>query len=76
MIDDKDPIHDQLIKAYLDYFKANEQWERKRSVRAYAAVQQKTKLIRQLAKARNEEIREQYQADNPALRKDSHKRYQ
>jgi hypothetical protein len=74
-MNEDDSIHDQLVQAYLDYFKANEWWERNRSVRAYSEVQKKTRLIKKLAKARNEEIREQYQADNPKLRKDNHKRY-
>lgn len=66
---EEDSIHDQLVQAYLDYFKANEWWERNESVRAYTAVQKQTKLIKKLAKARNDEIRHQYQEGNPELRK-------
>lgn len=54
-------LHEQLVRAYLDYFKANEWWERKRSFRAYAAVQQCTRKIRDIAKERNLEIREEKQ---------------
>lgn len=69
---EKDSIHDQLVQAYLDYFKANEWWERNESVRAYNSVQQQTKKIKKLAKARNDEIRHQYQEAKPELRKYTH----
>ena len=58
----EDDIHDQLVKAYLDYFKANDWWERNRSVRAYSAVQKATREIRRLAKERNTEIKTIYYA--------------
>jgi len=54
-------LHEQLVRAYLEYFKANEWWERKHSFRAYAAVQQCTRKIRDIAKARNLELREEKQ---------------
>jgi len=69
---DEDSIHDQLVQAYLDYFKANEWWERNESVRAYEAVQRQTKKIKNLAKARNDEIRHKYQEAKPELRKNMH----
>ena len=69
----EDPIHDQLVQAYLDYFKASEWWERNKSVRAYTAVQKQTKRIKNLAKARNDEIRKEYQEGNPRLRKHNYK---
>lgn len=68
-MNDDDSIHNQLVQAYLDYFKANEWWERNESVRAYNAVQQQIKKIKFLAKARNDEIRHKYQEGNPELRK-------
>lgn len=71
---EEDSTHDQLIQAYLDYFKANEWWERKESIRAYAAVQQQVKKIKNLAKARNDEIRHKYQAADPERRKNTHLR--
>ena len=55
-----DDIHDELVKAYLEYFKANEAWERRQSVRKYYAVQKAVRQIKKLAKDRNEEIREQF----------------
>lgn len=55
-----DDLHDELVKAYLDYFKANEAWEQRKSVRKYYAVQKAIRQIRKLAKERNEEIREHY----------------
>jgi len=70
---EEDPIHDQLVQAYLDYFKANDWWERKKSVRAYYEVQKQTRRIRALAKERNDELRKEYQAGNPSLRKANHK---
>ena len=56
-----DDIHDQLVKAYLDYFKANEIWERKPSIRKYWKVQQCIRKVRELADARNKEIRQIHQ---------------
>lgn len=58
---DEQDLHEQLVRAYLDYFKANEWWERKHSFRAYAAVQQCTRRIKDIAKQRNLEIRAEKQ---------------
>jgi hypothetical protein len=55
-----DDTHDELVKAYLEYFKANEAWERKKSVRKYYAVQQCTKKIKKISHQRNLEIREEF----------------
>ena len=49
-------IHDQLVQAYLDYFKANENFERKNSVRTHREVRKCLRVIRSLAKDRSEEI--------------------
>ena len=57
-----DDIHDQLVKAYLEYFEANEAWEHKQSVRKYFKVQQCIRQVRDLADARNKEIRQTQQA--------------
>jgi len=54
-------LHDRLVEAYLEYFKANEAWERKQSVRKYYAVQKCVREIRDLADLRNKEIRQQHQ---------------
>lgn len=51
-------LHDQLVHAYLEYFRANEIWERKHSVRTYSIVQKATREIKRLAKERNTEIKE------------------
>jgi hypothetical protein len=56
-----DDIHDKLVKAYLEYFEKNEIWERKQSVRTYYAVQQCIRKVRDLAEARNKEIRHRHQ---------------
>jgi len=66
-----DDTHDKLVKAYLKYFEASEWWERKHSTRAYQAVQQATKEIMKLAKARNTEIRLENKAISEARKKDS-----
>jgi len=57
----QDDIHDQLVQAYLEYFAANEIWERKKSVRSYAIVQQCIRKVRTLADKRNKEIRHIHQ---------------
>jgi len=64
-----DDIHDQLVKAYLDYFKKNEIWERRRSVRTYFEVQKCIRKVRELAEARNKEIRHQHQTRKDNLNK-------
>jgi hypothetical protein len=56
-----DDLHDKLVQAYLEYFKANEAWERKQSVRKYYAVQKCVREIRDIADMRNKEIRHQHQ---------------
>ena len=48
--------HDQLVEAYLDYFRANETFERQNSVRTHRYVRKCLRNIRQLAKDRAEEI--------------------
>ncbi len=59
-MDEEDSIHDQLVQAYLEYFKANEWWERNESVRSYAAVQQATKKIQKLILEKNKENKERF----------------
>ena len=53
--------HDQLVKAYLEYFKAQEWWLRKRSHRAYYETQKWLREIRRLAKAKQLENTDYYQ---------------
>ena len=48
--------HDSLVKAYLEYFAANEKFERQNSVRTHRAVRKCLRDIRALAKERSDEI--------------------
>ena len=52
----EDDAHDLLVKAYLEYFKANEKFVRRNSVRTHRAVRKCLRDIRALAKERAEEI--------------------
>ena len=52
----EDDAHDLLVKAYLDYFKANENFEQRNSVRTHRAVRRCLRDIRALAKERADEI--------------------
>ena len=45
-----DDVQDQLVKAYLEYFKANDKWEKNLSYRTYYATQKWLREIRRLAK--------------------------
>ena len=56
-MNEDDNFHEDLVRAYLQYFEANEWWERKNSVRSYSAVQKALRDIRSIAKDRNTEIR-------------------
>ena len=51
---------DKLVKAYLEYFKANEKFETRNSVRTHRYVRKCLREIRELAKARMEEIHEKH----------------
>ena len=62
----KDDTHDQLTKAYLEYFKANEAFEKRRSHRTHASSRRGLRKIRELAKDRMEEIHETYTAKKDA----------
>jgi len=52
----EDDIHDRLTKAYLSYFKANEKFEARNSVRTHREARKWLREIRSLAKIRMEEI--------------------
>ena len=58
MIDDD--AHDLLVKAYLNYFKANEKFEARNSVRTHREVRKCLRDIRSLAKERADEIHEKH----------------
>ena len=53
---EEDDAHDLLVKAYLNYFKANENFEQRNSVRTHRAVRKCLREIRALAKERAEQI--------------------
>ncbi|MDC0002433.1 hypothetical protein OAP94_00510 [bacterium] len=52
----EDDIHDQLTKAYLEYFKENENFENRVSYRTHRASRKWLREIRRLSKLRMEEI--------------------
>lgn len=54
-MDDND-THDKLTQMYLEYFKANEKFEARNSVRTHREVRRCLQDMRQLAKERSEEI--------------------
>jgi hypothetical protein len=56
-----DDIHDKLTKAYLEYFKANDAFEARKSHRTHAASRRWLREIRKLAKDRMDEIHYTYQ---------------
>ena len=56
----EDDAHDLLVKAYLDYFKANEKFEARNSVRTHRAVRKCLRDIRALAKERADQIHEHH----------------
>ena len=56
----EDDAHDLLVKAYLDYFKANEKFEARNSVRTHREVRKCLRDIRSLAKERADEIHEKH----------------
>ena len=58
----QDDTHDKLTKAYLEYYKANEKFERNNSVRTHAYVRRILREIRALAKERMEEIHTKHKA--------------
>jgi hypothetical protein len=62
----EDDIHDQLTKAYLEYFKANEAYESRRSHRTHLASRRWLRKIRDLAKLRMDEIHNDYQTKKEA----------
>lgn len=51
-----DDTHDLLTKAYMQYFKANEKFEARNSVRTHREARRWLREIRLLAKTRMDEI--------------------
>ena len=60
MTEIKDDIHDKLTKAYMEYFKSNEKFERNNSIRTHREVRRWLREIRKLAKMRSDEIHEHH----------------
>jgi len=56
----QDDTHDKLTKAYLEYFKANERFEKNRGVRTMQETRKWLREIRTLAKIRMEEVKNTY----------------
>ena len=57
----EDDVHDKLTKAYLSYFKANEKFELRNSVRTHREARRWLREIRTLAKLRMDEIHDKHQ---------------
>jgi len=56
----EDDTHDQLTKAYLEYFKTNDAFESRYSHRTHASSRKWLREIRRLSKLRMEEIHHVY----------------
>ena len=57
-----DDTHDKLTKAYLEYYKANEAWEIRKSERTKRSARKWLSEIRRLASERRVEIIDEYKA--------------
>jgi len=55
-----DDTHDQLVKVYLEYFEANEKFERRPSDRTKRAARRHLRTLIYLAKQRQDEIQATY----------------
>lgn len=58
----EDDTHDKLTKAYLEYFKANEAFEARNSVRTHQLSRRWLREIRRLARLRAIEINEKHKS--------------
>ena len=56
----EDDTHDKITKAYMAYFKANEKFEARNSVRTHKESRRWLREIRKLAKDRMDEIHEKH----------------
>lgn len=52
--------HDKLVEAYLNYFKVNENFEKRNSVRTHRFSRKWLREIRKLAKIRMDEIHKKH----------------
>ncbi len=62
-------VHDELVKAYLEYFKANDKFELRNSVRTHREVRRWLRTIRSLAYDRMEEIHVKHNTKKEANKK-------
>jgi hypothetical protein len=60
--DDEDSTHDMLIKAYLEYYKHNEDFEKRRSFRTYRHARRWLREVQSLSVIRQKEIITSYKA--------------
>jgi len=58
-----DDTHDKLTKAYLEYFKANERFEKNGGLRTMQDARKWLRTIRTLAKLRGDEIKKAYDSN-------------
>ena len=65
----EDDVHDKLTKAYLEYFKENEKFEKFQGKRTMESSRKWLREIRSLAKMRMDEIRTKYDARKEAPKK-------
>jgi hypothetical protein len=65
-----DDTHDQLVKTYLEYFEANEKFERRPSERTKRAARRHLRSLIHLAKQRQDEIQATYNTVLEGYRKD------
>ena len=56
----QDDTHDKLTKAYMAYFKANEQFAKRRSLATKVAARKALAEIRILARTRRKELTDEY----------------
>lgn len=61
--DDEDTTHDMLIKAYLEYYKHNENFEKRRSFRTYRHARRWLREVQALSVIRQKEIITTYKAN-------------
>ena len=57
-----DDTHDRLTKAYMAYFKANEQFAKRRSLATKVAARKALAEIRILARTRRKELTEEFES--------------
>jgi hypothetical protein len=58
----QDDTHDKLTKAYMAYFKANEQFAKRRSLATKVAARKALAEIRILARTRRKELTEEFES--------------